>query len=79
MSCFYAVAKTEQTIINLNLYRIQAEADPKTRHPEDVRGYSPNWPANPSIEFKNFSVKYRPNLPYVINDLSLVINSGEKV
>ena len=38
-----------------------------------------NWPARGSIEFKNYFVKYRPNLPHVIHNLSVSINAHEKV
>lgn len=41
---------------------------------------SPNsWPLNGEIIFQNVSLKYRPDLPYVINDLSLSIKGGEKI
>ena len=37
------------------------------------------WPTSGLLEFKNFSVKYRPGLPYVIKNLDLRIESGEKI
>ncbi len=58
---------------------IQGEAPAETTDPENVKDLTVNWPARGSIEFKNYSVKYRPNLPHVIDNLSVSINSSEKV
>eukprot|EP00445_Apocalathium_hangoei_P022043 CAMPEP_0203899804 /NCGR_PEP_ID=MMETSP0359-20131031/42153_1 /ASSEMBLY_ACC=CAM_ASM_000338 /TAXON_ID=268821 /ORGANISM="Scrippsiella Hangoei, Strain SHTV-5" /LENGTH=1320 /DNA_ID=CAMNT_0050823127 /DNA_START=104 /DNA_END=4066 /DNA_ORIENTATION=- len=33
----------------------------------------------PAIEFRNVSVRYRPRLPLVINDLSFSVHAGERV
>jgi len=59
--------------------RIQGEAPAETRDPENVKDLTVNWPARGSIEFKNYFVKYRPNLPHVIDNLSVKINAHEKV
>ena len=59
--------------------RIEGEAPAETKDPENVKDLTVNWPARGSIEFKNYSVKYRPNLPHVINNLNVSINSAEKV
>ena len=37
------------------------------------------WPQSGSITFKNVYMKYRPDLPYVLHDLSFEIKAGEKV
>lgn len=37
------------------------------------------WPANATIEFKNFSMSYRPGLPLVLNNINLFIEAGQKV
>ena len=58
---------------------IEGEANPKTQNPDAVQNYTSNWPARGGIDFKNYSVKYRPNLPNVIDNINLHINSGEKV
>ena len=59
--------------------RIEGEASAKTKNPESVKNLTETWPGQGSIEFKNYFVKYRPNLPHVIDNLSVSINSGEKV
>ena len=38
-----------------------------------------SWPSNGKIVIKRLSIKYRPNLPYVIKDLTLRVRSGCKV
>lgn len=37
------------------------------------------WPERGEIEFKNLSLKYAPDLPHVIKDLSFKVESGAKV
>ena len=41
-----------------------------------------DWPAksNPGqVEFRNFSTRYRPGLPLVLEDVSFAVQSGESV
>jgi len=38
-----------------------------------------NWLKEGKVEFKNFSVKYRPELPYVLKNIRLTIKPGTKV
>ena len=38
-----------------------------------------NFPQTGKIEFKNFSVKYRPDTKIVLKNLNFIINSGEKI
>jgi ATP-binding cassette, subfamily C (CFTR/MRP), member 4 len=38
-----------------------------------------DWPRTGSIEFRNVSYAYDTNLPFVLKNLNLSINSGEKV
>ena len=38
-----------------------------------------NWPQNGEIEFKNFSVRYRPGTEIVLKNISFHIQPGEKV
>lgn len=37
------------------------------------------WPNNGRIKFKNYSLKYRPDLDFVLKKLNIEINSGEKI
>lgn len=46
-----------------------------------VEGSRPpsNWPQKGEVEFRNYSVRYRPGLELVLKDLSLRVHGGEKV
>jgi ATP-binding cassette, subfamily C (CFTR/MRP), member 1 len=39
----------------------------------------PSWPAHGSIIFKNVSMQYRPELPYVLKNINLNIGKAQKV
>ena len=38
-----------------------------------------SWPSNGEIEFKNVSLRYRPELPLVLDGVSFKVNAGERV
>jgi len=67
---------SDRNFLTLNV-RVQAESEPKTTY--QVANYSPNWPQNGEIEFKNYYAKYRQNLPFVLKNVSFKINGGEKI
>ena len=56
---------------------MENEADAITKLPVD--NYTTSWPHQGKIEFRNFYVKYRPNLPHVLKNVSLQIQPSEKV
>eukprot|EP01016_Furgasonia_blochmanni_P055750 TRINITY_DN937_c0_g2_i5.p1 TRINITY_DN937_c0_g2~~TRINITY_DN937_c0_g2_i5.p1 ORF type:complete len:493 (-),score=62.67 TRINITY_DN937_c0_g2_i5:129-1607(-) len=37
------------------------------------------WPENGIVEFKNYSARYRPKLPFVLRNLKFQIKDGEKI
>uniref|UniRef100_A0A8D0R0I7 ABC-type glutathione-S-conjugate transporter n=1 Tax=Sus scrofa TaxID=9823 RepID=A0A8D0R0I7_PIG len=39
----------------------------------------PPWPRGGQIEFRNFGLRYRPELPLAVRDVSFKIHAGEKV
>ncbi|KAG7967308.1 hypothetical protein I3843_08G093700 [Carya illinoinensis] len=39
----------------------------------------PNWPAHGKIDLKDLQVRYRPNTPLVLKDITLSIHGGEKI
>lgn len=47
-------------------------ADPSKAPPRD-------WPNKGQIRFVDYSVKYRADLDYVLNDLNFEIEAGEKI
>lgn len=40
---------------------------------------SKSWPEKGSVEFQNYSVRYREGLDLVLKDLNFKINAGEKI
>ena len=40
---------------------------------------SPNWPSRGSIDFDNVSVRYRPSLPQVLEQVSIAVKPAEKI
>lgn len=46
-----------------------------------VEGSRPpaGWPLKGEVEFRNYSVRYRPGLELVLKNLSLRVRGGEKV
>ncbi|KAJ2694550.1 ATP-binding cassette glutathione S-conjugate transporter ycf1 [Coemansia sp. RSA 1285] len=38
-----------------------------------------NWPSDGKIEFNNFSMKYHQDLEYVLKNINLTINPGERI
>ena len=38
-----------------------------------------DWPTKGVVEFKNYSLRYRPGLDLVLKDINAEVQSGEKV
>jgi len=57
--------------------KVEVENDANTKLP--VANYSRLWPESGEIEFKNYYAKYRPNLPFVLKDVSFKIFGSEKI
>lgn len=58
----------------LEYSRLPAEGDAKRSIP-----VAKDWPQSGKISFEHVSLKYATDLPYVLHDVSLVINAAEKV
>lgn len=61
--------------------RIKEYIDVRPEAPTDIPEAIPaaNWPSEGSVEFVNYSTKYRDNLPFALKDISLKIQPGEKI
>jgi len=44
-----------------------------------VKNYTRQWPQQGQIQFKGYYAKYRPNLPFVLRNVSFQINASEKI
>ncbi|OQR98910.1 ATP-binding Cassette (ABC) Superfamily [Thraustotheca clavata] len=75
-SMFYNMVDTMMTSVErLNYYDTLEGEDAN----QSVAEPPSNWPATPSIELNKVSMRYRPNLPLVLKDMSLTIEAQEKV
>lgn len=52
---------------------------PTATSPHRQPPLSPAWPSEGSLEFKNVTLRYRPDLPPVLRDISFSIQAGHKV
>uniref|UniRef100_A0A8C4MFN1 Multidrug resistance-associated protein 1 n=1 Tax=Equus asinus asinus TaxID=83772 RepID=A0A8C4MFN1_EQUAS len=61
--------------------RVKEYSKTETEAPWVVEGRRPpaGWPSQGEVEFRNYSVRYRPGLELVLKDLSLHVRGGEKV
>nr|XP_054316063.1 ATP-binding cassette sub-family C member 3 isoform X1 [Pongo pygmaeus] len=61
--------------------RVKEYSKTVTEAPWVVEGSRPpeGWPPRGEVEFRNYSVRYRPGLDLVLRDLSLHVHGGEKV
>lgn len=60
---------------------MQTHPSPPGQAPWVVEGSRPpaGWPLQGEVEFRNYSVRYRPGLELVLKKLSLHVHGGEKV
>ncbi|XP_072636145.1 ATP-binding cassette sub-family C member 3 isoform X1 [Canis lupus baileyi] len=61
--------------------RVKEYSKTETEAPWVVEGSRPpaGWPLQGEVEFRNYSVRYRPGLELVLKKLSLHVHGGEKV
>ncbi|XP_037664364.1 canalicular multispecific organic anion transporter 2 isoform X2 [Choloepus didactylus] len=61
--------------------RVKEYTKTETEAPWVIEGSCPpeGWPQHGEVEFRNYSVRYRPGLELVLKDLSLRVHGGEKV
>ncbi|XP_059938247.1 ATP-binding cassette sub-family C member 3 isoform X2 [Mesoplodon densirostris] len=61
--------------------RVKEYSKTETEAPWVVEGSRPpvGWPQQGEVEFRNYSVRYRPGLELVLKNLSLQVRGGEKV
>ncbi|XP_047562923.1 ATP-binding cassette sub-family C member 3 isoform X2 [Lutra lutra] len=61
--------------------RVKEYSKTETEAPWLVEGSRPpaGWPSKGEVEFRNYSVRYRPGLELVLKNLSVRVRGGEKV
>ncbi|OAQ27712.1 P-loop containing nucleoside triphosphate hydrolase protein [Linnemannia elongata AG-77] len=53
--------------------------EPPTKTHPDLRSRLRYWPSQGALEFRNVSMRYRPELPYVLRDVSFSVQAGQKI
>uniref|UniRef100_A0A8C3WJS4 ABC-type glutathione-S-conjugate transporter n=1 Tax=Catagonus wagneri TaxID=51154 RepID=A0A8C3WJS4_9CETA len=73
------VSDLESNIVAVE--RVKEYSKTETEAPWVVEGSRPpaGWPPQGEVEFRNYSVRYRPGLELVLKNLSLRVRGGEKV
>ncbi|KAG0083144.1 hypothetical protein BGZ92_011054 [Podila epicladia] len=75
--CFAVVENNMSSAERLMYYAENLDQEPPAEIPESKPpGY---WPEHGEIVFKNVSMRYRPELPLVLNNVSFEIQAGEKI
>lgn len=61
--------------------RIKEYGEAPQEAPWDLPNKDPSsvWPEHGAVEFRDYSVRYRPGLDLVLKNVNFLINGGEKV
>ncbi|KAJ1665264.1 Multidrug resistance-associated protein 1 [Coemansia sp. RSA 1646] len=63
----------------VNMFRHYTTIEREKMFVENAIKPPPSWPSSGKIEFRNFSMKYRSDLEYVLKEINVSINPGEKI
>ncbi|XP_057660508.1 multidrug resistance-associated protein 1 isoform X6 [Diorhabda carinulata] len=69
----------ETNIVAVERIKEYGEAEQEAPWKLSSEKTSPSWPEVGKVEFKNYSVRYRPGLDLVLHDINFEIRGGEKV
>ena len=79
MNNFVRVAsELENNIVSIERCIEYTDLEQEDNTPDERSGLG-QWPRDGCIEFNDYSTKYRPNLDFVLRDINVRINSGEKI
>lgn len=53
--------------------------EPPTKTRPGLQPLMRSWPSHGAVEFKNVSMRYRPELPLVLRDVSFTVQAGQKI
>ncbi|KAJ2862921.1 ATP-binding cassette glutathione S-conjugate transporter ycf1 [Coemansia erecta] len=63
----------------INMFRHYTTVEREIMFAENAIRPPSGWPSAGKIEFRNFSMKYRSDLEYVLKEVNMSINPGEKI
>ncbi|KAI9440473.1 P-loop containing nucleoside triphosphate hydrolase protein [Lactarius indigo] len=74
-----SASEVEQNIVSVERMLQYIELQPEA--PYEVPEAQPEggWPSEGRVEFRNYSLKYRPELELVLKNISLIMHPGEKI
>ncbi|KAF9005892.1 metal resistance protein YCF1 [Cyathus striatus] len=74
-----SASEVEQNIVSVERILHQTSVEPEA--PQEIPETKPSgiWPSGGEIQFSNYSMKYRSELDLVLRNISLTINSSEKI
>ncbi|KAJ2781313.1 ABC transporter C member 13 [Coemansia javaensis] len=64
---------------SIDIFRVYASIKPEAPYVVEGCRPQPSWPQAGRIEFRDFSLRYRADLPPALDGVSLAIKAGEKV
>ncbi|KAG0340284.1 hypothetical protein BG004_006476, partial [Podila humilis] len=77
VQCFAQVENNMSSAERLMHYTENLDQEPPSEIPESRP--TGDWPEKGEMSFKNVSMRYRPELPLVLNNISFDIQAGEKI
>uniref|UniRef100_A0A8C5NA28 Multidrug resistance-associated protein 1 n=1 Tax=Gouania willdenowi TaxID=441366 RepID=A0A8C5NA28_GOUWI len=69
----------ETNIVAVERVREYSDTEKEAEWRHQAYNPPPRWPTDGNIEFRNFGLRYRPDLDLVIRNVTLKIDGGEKV
>jgi len=69
----------EQNIVSVERILTYIGLEPEAAYEVSEMKPSADWPSKGEIEFRHYSMRYRPDLGRCLNDLNFVIHGGERV
>merc|ERR1719506_3566520 len=79
----WMVRQMTELEVNMNSIERLTEYDEKEEEGEAnrhlTRQVSKSWPSKGTVSFHKVFVKYRPDLPHVLRNLSFSVSGGEKI
>ncbi len=76
--------RTVQPHLGVRIGRAGGETRRGCEHPRGRRrqrpgGYPKDWPRTGSVEFRNVTIRYEPDGPDILKDISLKFEAGQRV
>ncbi|KAI0313275.1 P-loop containing nucleoside triphosphate hydrolase protein [Amylostereum chailletii] len=74
-----SASEVEQNIVSVERMLNYIELEPEAPYEVPENKPSEEWPSEGRVQFKQYSLRYRPELDLVLRDISLSLNPAEKI